>query len=163
MVDGVIAVVEIVVPPANSEPTDYISQEAARQPATRGRCLPSVQSSFCLFGGTDGRRDDDLRSVSQGSLQLWQSTGKFDEVWVGKGWLSHSLNHRSRSRREPEKGAKAVWSWWGRGVWSRGSDLPEASWGRATSHRSERRGPRNANDLGLEWVAEIGSLCENPL
>lgn len=110
MVDGVFAVVGVVVPPSTSERTDYISQKASRQPAARGRCLPSVQSSFCLLGGTDGRRDDDFRSVSQGSLQPWQSTRRFEEVWVAKGWLSHSLNHRSHSRRETEKGAEPIWS-----------------------------------------------------
>lgn len=66
MVDGVFAVVGVVVPPSTSVSTDYISQEAAGQPAARGWCLLLVQSSFCLFGGTDGWRDDDLRSVSQG-------------------------------------------------------------------------------------------------
>lgn len=120
MVDGVLPVVVVLVPPSTSEPTDYISQEAAGQPASRGRCLPSVQSSFGLFGGTDGWRDDDLRSVFQGSLRLWQSTRRLEEVLVGRGWLSHSLNRRSRSRREPEKGARAVWSWWGRGARGQG-------------------------------------------
>lgn len=72
--------VAIVVPPATWMLTDYISQKAAGRPAARGRCLPSVQSSLCLFGGTDGRRDDDLRSVSQGSLLLWQPSRRFGEV-----------------------------------------------------------------------------------
>lgn len=85
MVDGVFAVVEVVISPSTLEQTDYVSQEAAGQPAARRRCLPSVQSSFCLFGGTDGRRDDDLRSVSQGSRLLWQSTRRLEEVWMGGG------------------------------------------------------------------------------
>lgn len=46
----------------------------------------------------------------------------------------------------------------GAGVW-----LLEASWGPALSRRSEDRGPRNANDLGFELVAEIDSLFKNPL
>lgn len=66
MVDGVPDVVGDVVPPAASEPTDYTSQEVAGRPAARGRCLPSVQSSLCLFGGTDGWGDDDLGSVFLG-------------------------------------------------------------------------------------------------
>lgn len=85
MVDGVPDGMGDVVPPSASDPTDYTSQEAAGRPGARGRGLPSVQSSLCSFGGTDGRRDDDFRSVSPGSLLPWQSKGWFEEVRMGRG------------------------------------------------------------------------------